>query len=556
MGTKSHKLLGQCISDGLALGKAFLYEDILLRENESYDITPDMVMGEVCRFEKAITEVREDLQNAADRVERELNRDMADIFHAHREMLSGPGLLDDFEKEVQNELHNAEQVVKRVFHRRERRLRDSENQLMQERADDVADLCRRLLKKLAGIQAHSLEDIPDGSIIVARRLLPSDTVFLTRNATCGVIVEHGGSGSHAALLTREMGIPAVGQVRGAMDQIREGDTLALDGTHGEVFLNPSDEAVKRFQSRMKQAERQTAKARKLSHQHAVTLDGERVWVMANVATREDVELALQNGADGVGLYRLEAFYLPLKMPPTADELFEHLRHHLAPMKERSVNVRLLDVGGDKDLPYLNFPYDSNPFLGCRGVRLLLKYPYLLRTQVEALLRLGQEYRLQVIIPMVTFPEEVIKVRRVFEEVSRELGIDPIPQLGAMVETPAAALCVDDLAQVSDGLNIGTNDLTQYTLAAGRENELVDEYFADDHPAVLQLVERVVRGAARAGKPTGVCGELAGKFHSLEKLLHTGVRGLSVAASKVPLIKEAIRQCSTGKDLGHSRRDSR
>jgi phosphoenolpyruvate-protein kinase (PTS system EI component) len=281
-----------------------------------------------------------------------------------------------------------------------------------------------------------------------------------------------------------------------------------------------------------------SEARHLCHEPARTRDGASVDVMANVGCVEDFVSAAENGADGVGLYRMEQYYLSRKTPPTEEELLATLHRIAASMKGKPITVRLLDMGGDKPIPFLKLPAEDNPFLGQRGLRLLLRYPDLMTTQLRALLVFSGEYDVRILVPMVTLADEMAQVRRRLVELAAEMGVKRIPPLGAMIEVPAAALTVPDILQHADFFGIGTNDLTQYTMAAGRENPLVSDYFTDDHPAVLRLIRLVVEEGG--GVPVEICGELAGRIDAVPALLRLGIRALSVAPPLIPGIKAAVR----------------
>jgi len=550
---KNVLLQGIGISPGLALGRAFVYQDILHRDHEYYYISHGDIDEEYGRIERSLTEVEKELTTAADRTERTLDRNLADIFRSQITMLQDPTLVQELRGELEQELVNAEQVVKRVFRRWERRFRDKERERMAHIADDMADLSGRLLRTLMGVQAHLLEDVPEGSILVARRLLPSDTVFLSRRSTRAVVVEQGGPGSHAALLTREMGIPAVGQVADLWGMVDPDDFMLVDGTDGKVVVRPDEEMQSTFRKRMVDLHRELARVRERRHHPAVTKDSLPIEVLANIGCRDDLELAMDNGADGIGLYRIENAYLARTVLPSEEELFDELAYTLTPVGDGPITVRLLDVGGDKTLPFLSLPEEPNPFLGRRGIRLLMEYPDLLRAQLRTFLRLAQEFNLRILVPMVTLTDEMEHVRATLYEASQDMGITSLPPLGAMIETPAAALCTAEIARHADFISIGTNDLTQYTMAAGRENPMVSQYFMDAHPAVMRLVEIIMKYVG--DKPVCLCGELAGKEEALEDLLRLGIRSLSVAPPRVPLIKNAVRTIRVGKRRSASQRTS-
>lgn len=536
-------LSGISISPGLAMGTAFVFRDILEGEPRGPAIAVAAVEQEHARIARAMEDVLRELKLSATRIEEELGTAMADIFRAHEEMLQDVTLAAEIRTEVEKELLSAEHALQRVLGRWERKFRSMESDVLKRRGDDVVDLGRRLLRSLAGVHAHSLETMPKESILVARRLLPSDTTFFSCRSAAGVVVETGGPGSHCALLTRQMGIPGVVQVPHALERIATGDVVLLDALRGTVTVAPDEASQARFRTRMLAYRQTAAKALSRCHEPAVTRDGLTIPVMANIGNRLDAEMAVQNGADGVGLFRIEVFFLSRRMLPSEDELVSGLAWAIAPMKGKPVSIRLLDIGGDKVLPYLPFPVEPNPFLGRRGVRLLLHYPDLLNTQLRALLRLSQEQEIQIIVPMVTTADDMRQVRQALQRAAAELGGKNLPRLGAMIETPAAALCAHEIAAVSDLLNVGTNDLTQYTMAADRENALVSRYFRDDHPAVLKLLEGV--GAATKTLTVGACGELAGRAEMLETLLRARIRMLSVPPPLLPLVKEAVRNARVG-----------
>jgi len=497
------------------------------------------VEKELRRVEKSAQAVAHDLRVSARRIETDHNAKLGKIFETHEAILHDPGLREEIRALVSEELISAAEALSRVFRRRERKFREMAEPKNREFADDVADLGRRLLREMAGVKTTSLEKMPPGRVLVAHRLLPSDTVALPRRAVAGIVVESGGSGSHAALLAEALGIPTVAQIPEVTKAVADSDVLIVDGFRGEVVINPDAATRAQYTGLMQQEQSRRTKVLALARGPATTLDGVNVTVLANVSGPEDVVRASEDGADGVGLYRLEQFYLSRKTPPGVEELLAELRATFAPMKESPITVRLLDLGGDKPLPFLKLPPEENPFLGQRGVRLLLRYPDLLDTQLEALSQFAQEFDVRILVPMVSLAEEMARVRSRLDAIAMNSSGKETPLLGAMIETPAAALSVPGILAHADFLSIGTNDLTQYTMAAGRENPLVTDYFVEDHPAVLRLVRMIVDEAGDA--PVAVCGELARQLDAIPALLRLGIRTLSVAPPLVPTIKEAVRQ---------------
>ncbi len=533
-------LRGKGVSPGMAQGKAFIYKDVLLRDSELYLIDDSQIDEEKTRIQKAIDDVSKCLTIDAKQIESKLGRQSADIFLAQKEILQDSHVINEINRVLETKLINAEQVVRTVFRLLARRFRDLNNEVLRERGDDIDDLSRRLLLSLAGIHAHSLENLPANTVLVARRLLPSDTVFLSRSSTVGVLAEFAGPAAHAALLARELGIPCVGGIPDLLETVYTGDVVLVNGITGAVVINPSRQALQKHNKAIDEGrKRREAMAGVNTAQRRATVDGLEISIMANVRSREDVELAMQCGADGIGLFRTEPFFLSTKHLPSDKAFATFLRNSIEPARGRHIDIRLLDIGADKNPIYLHLPPESDPFLGRRGVRVLRAYPELLEAQLRAVLDVSQDFEVGVLIPMVTVQSDVTHVFSRLQQFAAEMGIHKLPRIGAMIETPAAALSIASLRTHVDFFSIGTNDLTQYTMAAGRENPLVTEYFIDDHPAILRLIELVVRESGTT--PVSICGELASRVDVIPKLLRSGIRSLSVASSLVPDVKFAVRK---------------
>ena len=532
-------LVGKKVSPGLAKGQAFVHIGVLQRDAEPNQIDPTQLAEEQARIERAIADVRQSLTIDAQHLEGKLGKDAAAIFLAQEAMLLDPTVIAELKQTLATERKNADQVVRTVFRRLAGRFRKMNEQTLRERGDDIEDLSRRLLRSLAGVQAHSLESLPPNSVLVARKLLPSDTVFLSRSSTVAVLAEFAGPAAHAALLARELGIPCVGGIPKLLATVHTGDLVLVNGSEGSAVINPDEPALQRYADAVAAGRKRKETRVEASHrERTVTLDGIAIAVLANVRNREDVELALKGGADGIGLFRTEPFFLAAKHFPTDKEFADFLLDCLHPARGKHIDVRLIDIGADKNPPYLHLPPEPDPFLGRRGVRMLRKYPDLLTAQLRAVLAVSQQFRIGVLIPMVTTESDVVQVVGRLHELAAEMGLRELPRIGAMIETPAAALSIPALKKHVDFFSIGSNDLTQYTMAAGRENPMVTEYFIDDHPAVLRLIELVVREAGDT--PVSLCGELAGRTAVMPSLLKTGILSLSVSAALVPDVKKAIR----------------
>ena len=521
----------------MAQGAAYVYVDVLESKQTTRPIPEHLISAEYGRILEALEAVRRHLAESAIKVRSGMGKEMADIFHAHEAMLNDPQLAADLEVALWEKRINAERIVELVFRRWSRKFRAAPSPMLNERADDIDDLYRRMVGVLAGVQAHRLERLPEGSLLVARRLLPSDTVFLSARTCAGILLVEAGSTSHATILARELGIPCIGRLPASLLAVESGVEMLMDGDAGEAIVHPTAEAIRAFTESRDRSARSSRDIRKRRFEEAVTGRGGRIRVLANASSREDVDKAAACGAEGIGLFRTEPFFLAAPTLPGADEFAAHLESCLGAMGGKESTLRLLDIGGDKNIPYLSLPFELNPFLGRRGIRLLFEYPVLLETQLEAMLLLSRKYRIRILVPMVTFPEEMSRVRDGLEAISRRMGL-PSPPLGAMIETPAAALSIPEWRGRADFFCIGTNDLTQYVMAADRESALVGEYFRDDHPIILELLRTIVQGAGE--RPVSLCGELAAKPAALARILDTGINALSMAASAIPSVKEAIR----------------
>jgi phosphoenolpyruvate-protein phosphotransferase len=444
----------------------------------------------------------------------------------------------ELERELRESLLTAEVVVGRVLQRWHRKIEAIENQTLRQRADDVLDLGRNIIRRLRGEQGNGFQAIPEGSILVVQQLLPSDIVRMPRPGVAAVVVEALGQGSHAALLAREKGIPTVAGFPGILSGIGSRTELLVDGFRGTLVVAPREVTRAEFQERIANWRAALVRCQGACQQPASTLDGQRIDVEANVGVADDMGLALDNGADGIGLLRIEQLYFARPGPPTEEELTSELERLISPFGDRRVTIRLLDIGGDKPLPYLGMPPSPNPTLGRRGVRLLLDYARLVRTQMGAILRLAQEHPVQVLIPMVTLEDDIRRMRETFDALCAERKITTPPAFGAMVETPAAALAIPTLAGYVDFFSVGTNDLTQYTLAASRDDAAVNDYYLDSHESILRLLGIILADAS--GRPVSLCGELAGREAMVPRLLELGFRSLSIAPSLIPTTKALIR----------------
>jgi len=533
---------GTAISPGVGIGPAWLVVDLLKSAPDPAAIARDQIASEWNRVLASFERTRRELEDSALRIEEQFDAALAGIFRAHGMMLAGIVSSGEIERELES-LVGAEVAVRRVFRRLHERFLALKGPTLQQRADDVADLGRRVLRHLLGVDGSSLEHVPAGHVLVVERLLPSDVVPLSRRGVAAIVVGALASGAHAALLAREKRIPVVAGLPEIVHRIRNLEELLVDGSRGTIVVSPDAETRRTFQARLEAFDRAGAHCRGACRKPAFTLDGELVSVEANLGAHDDVEIAIDNGADGVGLFRIEQLYLARALPPSEDELFEELRALTVPLRGKPVTIRLLDVGGDKPVPFLPLPVEPNPSLGRRGVRLLLEYPQLVRTQLAALFRLAQEQDVRILVPMVTLEEDIREMRVQFDATLGTFPGAKRPPFGAMIETPAAALGVATIARHVDFLSVGTNDLAQYTLAAGRDDPAVSQYYDDTHATVLRLLAIAIADAP--GVPITLCGELAGREETMPQLLRLGFRSLSMAPGLIPGAKELIRGVRLG-----------
>jgi phosphoenolpyruvate-protein phosphotransferase len=532
---------GKAISPGLAEGMTYVHWDTLNLPDLPGSIETKDVDQELHHLESSTALITANLFALATRVEREMDANLAAVFDAHQQMLNDPVLKTELRVEIRENLVSASSAVKTVFLRWERRFLEMESRMAQQKGADMRDISNRLSNALAGIHIHPLEQIPPGSVLVAVHLLPSDTIFLSRCSAAAVLLEHGHAGSHAALFVRAMGLPCIAHIRDILTTVPANVRALVNADQGEVLLCPGKADEASFRRATVDRRRSFTAAQARAREPAMTRDGVAIAVLANVGCRDDVERAMENGADGIGLYRTEQTYMGRAKPPDADELLDEMRNTLEPAKRKPVCVRLLDAGADKPLPFIGFLAETNPALGRRGIRLLSKHRGLMETQLRAILKLAGDFDVSILIPMVTLPHDIVTVRESLGRIGKERGGGPLPRLGAMIETPAAALSVPVIAPHVDFLSFGTNDLTQYAFAADRENAAVDMYFNDSDAVIFRLLRIVHDDAPQM--PLSICGELAGRAMHIPTLLRCGIRTLSVAPPLIPVIKEAVRSTS-------------
>ena len=491
-------------------------------------------------FEDAQATAREQIETARQQAAERVGEDEAAVFEAHLQFLDDPQLVGDIETAI-GEGTPAEHAVDDRFGEAIAQFEGMDGR-MAERADDLRDIRDRLLRSLLAVETVDLSSLPAGTILLAERLTPSDTAELDPDSVAGIATVTGGRTSHAAIIARSLAIPAVVGVGEELNGIEEGDEVLVDGEAGSVVVDPDED------------ERAAAGGvdAPVVEEAVSTADGKRIEVAANVGGEAELDPAVARGADGIGLFRSEFLFLDRESPPDEAEQYEAITTALAAFPDDRVVVRTLDIGGDKDVPYLDLPEETNPFLGQRGIRLSLgEHADLFETQLRALLRAAASEHgddLAVMFPMATQIEEVEAAIERVDAVADDLdgeGVDyAMPELGVMIETPAAAFLADSLAERLDFLSIGTNDLTQYVMAVDRENDAVADYHDPLHPAVLRAIDRTVSAAGGHDAWVGMCGEMAGDPDLTELLVGLGLDELSMSAVTVPAVKQQVQETAT------------
>jgi phosphoenolpyruvate-protein phosphotransferase (PTS system enzyme I) len=536
-------LQGIAASNGIAIAKAYkLVEPDFSFEKKTIEAPAE----EIARFQSALQTAKAELTKIRDHAGTELGADKAAIFDAHLLVLSDPELISPIEDKIKTENVNAEHALKETADMFISMFESMENEYMKERAADIRDVTKRVMAHLLGVQIPNPSMVAEEVVIVAEDLTPSDTAQLNRQFVKGFTTNIGGRTSHSAIMARSMEIPAVVGTKAATEEINNGDIVVVDGLKGEVHYNPTPEVLEAYQKIQEDYEKQKAEWAKLVNEKTVTADGHHVELAANIGTPKDLKGVIENGGEGVGLYRTEFLYMDRDQLPTEEEQFTAYKAVLEGMEGKPVVVRTLDIGGDKELPYLNLPKEMNPFLGFRAIRLCLEEQDIFRTQLRALLRASIYGNLKIMFPMIATLVEFREAKAMLEEEKTKLVNEGIQvaehiELGIMVEIPSTAVLADQFAKEVDFFSIGTNDLIQYTMAADRMNQQVSYLYQPYNPSILRLVKMVIDAAHKEGKWAGMCGEMAGDETAIPLLLGLGLDEFSMSASSILKARSLMRQ---------------
>ena len=534
---------GKSVYKGITMGPVAVLEkqDDLVRRRKIDD--PEQ---EIERTGAACEQAKDQLSKLYDKAVKEVGEASAAIFEVHQMMLEDDDYLESIHNIIRTELVNAEYAVAQTGDNFSEMFASMDDDYMKARAADVKDISNRLIRILSGAGDTDLSSM-EPSILIADDLSPSETVQLDKEKILAFVTVHGSSNSHTAILARTMNIPALIGVPLQLDEIKNGMMAVVDAHEGKVTFDPDEALIARTTQRIEQEKEKLRLLEELKGKENVTLSGKEIKIFANIGSVSDVGYVLENDAGGIGLFRSEFLYLGRTDFPTEEEQFQAYKQVLQTMAGKKVIIRTLDIGADKQVDYFNLAKEENPALGYRAIRICLKQPDIFKTQLRALLRAAVFGNLSIMYPMITSAEEVQKIYEIVAETEKELKEAEVPykvpEQGIMIETPAAVMISDELAEIVDFFSIGTNDLTQYTLAIDRQNEKLDDFYNPHHKAILRMIKMVVDNSHKCGKWTGICGELGADTELTEEFINMGVDELSVSPSMVLKVRQRVREIS-------------
>ncbi|MDO4698507.1 MAG: phosphoenolpyruvate-protein phosphotransferase PtsI [Pasteurellaceae bacterium] len=537
-------ITGIAASPGVVFGKALVLKEEPIVYN-TQKILPEQIDAEKAKFfagrEKAVAQ----LTAIKEKARRTLGEEKEAIFEGHLMILEDEELEEEILGYLEEKLVTADVAAHKIIEMQAAMLADIDDEYLKERAGDMRDIGNRLVRNILNMHIVDLGDIQEESILIAYDLTPSETAQLNLDKVLGFITDIGGRTSHTSIMARSLELPAIVGTNNITTLVNTGDLLILDATNNEIHLNPSEEQIAKFKAQQEKEQSEKAELAKLKDLPAETLDGHRIEVVGNIGTIRDVDGVLRNGGEGVGLYRTEFLFMDRNQLPTEEEQFDAYKEVVEAMDGKLVVLRTMDIGGDKELPYLAFPKEMNPFLGWRAIRIGLARRDILDPQLRAVLRASAFGKLAVMFPMIVSVEEIRELKGIMNSLKDELrnegkAFDEHIQIGVMVETPSAAVNARHLAKEVDFFSIGTNDLTQYTLAVDRGNEAIAHLYNPLTPSVLNLIKQVIDASHAEGKWTGMCGELAGDVRATALLLGMGLDEFSMSGISVPHVKKLVR----------------
>lgn len=532
---------GKSVYKGIAMGPI-----VVLKKND-YQVKRTRIEdteAEVKRVDEALKASQEQLQKLYDKAVREVGEASAAIFEVHQMMLEDEDYLEAIQNMIRTEQVNAEYAVAVTGDNFAEMFASMDDDYMKARSADIKDISERLVRNLSGQGDVDLSSI-EPSVIVADDLSPSETVQMDKDKILAFVTVHGSTNSHTAILARMMNIPALIGVKMDLEAFQSGMTAVVDGFQGMVTFDPDEETKAQTETKIQEEAEKLKLLQELKGKENITLDGRKINIYANIGSVGDIGYVMENDAGGIGLFRSEFLYLGRNDFPTEEEQFQAYKQAVQMMAGKKVIIRTLDIGADKQVDYFNLGNEDNPAMGYRAIRICLRQPEIFKTQLRALLRAAVYGNLSIMYPMITSTEEVKKIYEIVAEVEEELKAQEIqykiPEQGIMIETPAAAIISDKLAEMVDFFSIGTNDLTQYTLAIDRQNEKLDEFYNPHHEAILRMIQMVVDNAHKCGKWAGICGELGADATLTEQFVRMGLDELSVAPSMVLKLRKIVRE---------------
>lgn len=535
-------------SPGIGIGRVFLYMEPKLEIKKDSIKDPET---EINRFRVALEKCCNEIEYIKNLTIDKIGKDKAEIFSAHRLMLEDPEFISAVNEKINNENINAEFAISEVVDFYISLFDNIEDEYLRARSEDLKHVTKNLLRELMGIEPTNLMTIKEKSIIVSEDLSPSDIAQINPNIVVGIVTELGGRTSHTSIMARTLGIPAIVGIKGIVTKVNHGEDIIIDGSTGDITLSPTSKVISEYEIQLKRDLELKKIMSLVRDKKSISKDGFRVEILGNIGTPKDVEKVIQNGGEGVGLFRTEFLYMNSERLPSEEEQFEAYKEVAEKLGNKSLIIRTLDVGGDKELPYLNLPKEMNPFLGYRAIRLCLDRQEIFRVQLRAILRASEYGNIKIMFPMISNINELRESKKIIEEIKEELKLSGISfneniEVGIMVEIPAVAIQSRTFAKEVDFFSIGTNDLIQYTLAVDRGNEKIANLYSQYHPAVLNLIKMTIENGHKEGIMVGMCGEAAADENLLPVLLAMGLDEFSMSASSILRSRYLLKSISKEK----------